>query len=139
MTRGWRLGALLLGLVVTPAWAGGSLGTDDLAPLLRQRPKEMAAIRAEYELSDAAFAWVRLGPHFPHLAGERVGPYQVKVHRRAAQESHERILWICTKARYLDSRGRELPERAIFDAVRVKETITAIRVQDANAPQSCPH
>jgi hypothetical protein len=137
MTCRLLLGALLV-LMLTPARAGGSLGTDELATLMQQRPKEIAAIRAEYELSDAAFADIRFGNHFTHLGGARAGPYIVRLHRRAALEPRERELRICTTARYFDRQGRELPGRKMFDAVRIEETITAVLVRDINERKECP-
>src|ERR1043165_7957035 len=123
------VGALLT-LMLAPAWAGGSLETDELTPLLRQRSKEIAAIKAEYELSDAAFADIRFGNHFTHLDGARAGPYVVRLHRRAAAEPRERALRICTKIRYFDPQGRQLSEPKMFDAVRFQETITMILLRD---------
>ncbi|MEO6279966.1 MAG: hypothetical protein ABIP59_19355 [Roseateles sp.] len=122
----------------TPALAFGTLGTDDLLPLLQQRPKQMAEVRAAYELSDSAFAETRLGSHFRHLSGARIGPYTVQLHRRAALEPRERQLLICTKTRFLDRKGRELRQDAIFDAVRVKEEITTMLIQDTSEPARCP-
>ncbi|KQV61029.1 hypothetical protein ASC95_06330 [Pelomonas sp. Root1217] len=130
------LGALLA-LMLMSARAGGSLGTDELAILLEQRPKEIAAVRTEYELSEAAFADIRFGNHFIHLGGARAGPYTVRLHRRAALEPRERELRICTTARYFDRRGRELSGRKMFDAVRIEETITAVLVRDIDERKEC--
>jgi len=129
---------LWLAFFGTPALAGGTLDTNELQPLLRQRPKQIAEVRASYELSDSAFAEVSLGSHFPHLGGERIGPYTVLLHRRAALEPRERQLLICTKARFLDRKGRELRGDAIFDAARVTESITTMQVQDTGEPARCP-
>lgn len=123
-----------------PTWAGGSLGTDELAPLLRQRPQEIAAIRKDHRLSDSAFAQVRFGSHFKHLGGARMGPYEVQLYPRASGEARERVLWICTQARFLDRGGREIAQidDAILHAVRVKETVTSVQVLDKGAPRTCP-
>ena len=127
-------------LPAIPAWAGGTLETDELAPLLRQRPQEVAAIRREFLLGDSAFAQVRIGSHFKHLGGARMGPYEVRLTPRASGEHPERVLWICTSARFLDRRGRDIAEidNAMLRAVRVRETVTLLQVLDDGAARTCP-
>ncbi|MDR7331001.1 hypothetical protein [Roseateles asaccharophilus] len=127
----------LLAAAYLPAIAGGTLETKGLAPLFRQQPTQMADVRAAYELSDSAFAEARLGTHFTHLGGTRIGPYSVRLHRHERQEPRERELLICTKVSYLDRQGRELLGDAAFEAVHVKEIVTTMQVQDIGAPRRC--
>src|SRR5689334_5012823 len=94
---------LLLGMIARPnaAIGGGSMGTDELLPLLRQQPEVYAAIQAGIELSDSAFAETRVGSHVEALGGARVGPYSVRGKVRGTGEPVEVVL--CTHARFLDS------------------------------------
>lgn len=69
--------------------AGGTLGTDELIPLLSKQPAVYKALNASFALSDSAFAEVRFGDSYPHLEGRRLGPHYIECH---AENVHGRSL-----------------------------------------------
>lgn len=129
------LSTLLLSVSATSSFAGGSLGTDELLPLLAQKPEIRDAVLSSLVLLDSAFGEVRLGSHFTYLGGERLGPYTI---RAKVQQSGKPIqLVLCTTSQFLSQSGRPLSEDDMFDAVRVEEKLDFVMLRDAGA-QSRP-
>jgi hypothetical protein len=129
------LSTLLLSVSTTSSFAGGSLGSDELLPLLAQKPEIRDAILSSLVLSDSAFGEVRLGSHFTHLGGERLGPYTIRA--KVKQSGKPIQLVLCTTSRFLSQSGRPLSEDDMFDAVRVEEKLDFVMLRDAGA-QSRP-
>jgi hypothetical protein len=130
---------LAVGMSVPPiSFAGGTLGTAELTPLLRQQPLLYEALLASFSLSESAFAEIRFGDSFPNLAGERAGPYTIRAKSKAGKNAIQIIL--CTKYEFIGSAGLPLSEEDETDAVSVKETLTHVMLQDPNASYpSCPN
>lgn len=129
------LSALLLSVSATSGFAGGSLGTDELLPLLAQKPEIRDAILSSLVLSDSAFGEVRLGSDFTHLGGERLGPYTIRA--KVKQSGKPIQIVLCTTRQFLSQSGRPLSENDMFDAVRVDEKLDFVMLRDAGA-QSRP-
>lgn len=101
--------AVALIAAAAPCHAGGTLGTGELVPLLSQKPDVYEALSAAFELKDSAFAWVRLGSHYEHLGGRRLGPYEIEAKVRASGKKI--IVVLCTEAAYFDERGEGSAKR----------------------------
>jgi len=87
------------------------------------------------KLSDSAFAETRLGSHFVHLGGARVGPYTI---RATAPDDHEVDVVLCTTYRFLDEHGHVLPEGKMESATRIDERLEAVLLQDIQEEQGRP-
>lgn len=102
----FRLLQVLLAISASQCFAGGTMNAEELKQLIGQKPAIGEALAYSFELSDSAYAEIRLGSHFKYLGGARVGPYTIQA---TLKTSHKRIFVIlCTKARFLDDRGVEL-------------------------------
>jgi len=108
--------------------AGGTLGTVELDSLLAQRPALRDFLRSTLRLSDSAFAEVRLGSHFTHLGGARLGPYTISATSLQGGKPIEVVL--CTTARFLDRNGKDLPENRIEEATATRETLTGVMLRE---------
>ena len=128
---------VVTGAVAGPCFAGATLGTNELEILLRQQPAVHEALESSIKLSETAYAETRLGPHFAHLGGARVGPYTV---RGMLKQSHKEIeLVLCTEADFIDAGGAKLTEAVFENAVRVEERLTAVVLRERSDPRpACP-
>lgn len=130
---------VLLAMLAGPCFGGGTLRTEELGPLMAQHPDVRDALTSALVLSDSAYAEVRLGPHFTNLGGARVGPYTIRAIVR--QTGRELELVLCTKIRFLDSNGLELPEGRLEEAARVDEQLTTAMLHElspAHVGAACP-
>lgn len=113
--------------------AGGTLGTDELSPLIAQMPVIRDLLYSSVILSDSAYAEVRLGPHFKKLGGARMGPYSIEA--KSKKDGSTLVVILCTKVRFLSSSGKELPEARIEAAESIEEKLTGVMLrQDEHAP-----
>lgn len=124
-----RLNKLLLVALFVPTLsiAGGTLGTDELRLLMGQMPEVRDFLRSSLRLSDSAFAEVRLGPDFINLSGARMGPYTIDA--KSEKDGKPIVVVLCTRVRFLDSKGRELPETRIYQAASIEETLTGVMLR----------
>lgn len=124
-----RLNKLFLVALLVPklSIAGGTLGTDELRLLMGQMPEVRDFLRSSLRLSDSAFAEVRLGPDFINLSGARMGPYTIDA--KSEKDGKPLVVVLCTRARFLDSKGRELPETRIYQAASIEETLTGVMLR----------
>jgi hypothetical protein len=116
--------------------AGGTLSTAELGPLMGQMPEVRDFLRSSLRLSDSAYAEVRLGPDFINLSGARMGPYTID----AKSDGAALVVVLCTKARFLDSKGHELPATRINQAASIAEKLTGVMLRqegDVAAPPPC--
>jgi hypothetical protein len=124
-------------LLVMPAvaLAGGTLAFSELVPLLRQRPQLSGFLFQAYRLPNSAFAAVRLGSHFPHLGGSRLGPYMLQVQPRDSSAAAGALISLCTRHVFLDRSGNPLPESdaAPMQATAVREELTAVVIREPAA------
>jgi len=119
-----------------PCLAGGTLGTEELKLLMLQQPIVHNALMSSLDLAESAFAEARLGSHFVHLGGARVGPYTIKATLKQSREEIEVIL--CTKARFLGRDGSELPEDRLESAERIAEKLVAVMLREPSATFAGP-
>src|SRR5438094_6421724 len=97
--------AMLLFIMPAVSFAPGSLETLSLSQLLGQRPELTRPFLATFELEGSATG-TRLGPHFMHLGGARIGPYEVMARARGSTDSFNVRVIICTAIEFLDRGGK---------------------------------
>ncbi len=119
------------------------MATTELEPLFLQEPKVIEYLRATLEFRDSAWAEVRLGSHFNHLGGARVGPYLIEAWPKYSERNHGLKIVLCTDARFIDKNGKEIKkdsDRIFQDAVGIKEKLIAVMIRESNdeMPVACP-
>ena len=124
-------------------WAGEAVagGTVDFAvveQLLREQPATYNWLSSTLIFPPSAFAEVRFGSHFASLGGGRAGPYSFVAQRRGSSERAGVEVALCTKVRFLDAKGEELPNDSIETAARIDEHLVAVLVRDVGASPSRP-
>jgi hypothetical protein len=126
---------LVLLLLPRAAGAGGSVSVSDLLPLLRRKPQLSGLLFHAYALPDSAFAVVRVGAHFRHLGGRRLGPYILRAPSTLPGVNGEALITLCTEATFRTPTGEPIPQDGdeYFLATDVTETITAIVIRDGSA------
>jgi hypothetical protein len=124
-----RLNTILLVALIVPklSIAGGTLSTVELGPLMGQMPEVRDFLRSSLRLSDSAYAEVRLGPDFINLSGARMGPYTIDA--KSGKDGKLLVVVLCTKARFLDSKGHELPATRINQAASIAEKLTGVMLR----------
>jgi hypothetical protein len=135
-----RLKSVLLIALLLPKLgvAGGSIGPNQMDVLMAQMPEIREFLRSTLMLSDGAYAEIRLGPSFMHLSGAQVGPYQIEA--TSLKDGKPLLVVLCTKSRFLDAKGRELPGNRIEQAVRIEEKLEGVLLRKAgnvNASSLC--
>jgi hypothetical protein len=134
----YRIASALLLCVTADSAAGGTLGTKELESLMAQKPNVRAALMSSLTLSESAFAETRLGSHFPHLEGARIGPYTI---RATSQDGRNVEIVLCTTYRFLDGKGRAVANAAMETARSIDERLDAVLIQEpqsAERPPKCP-
>ncbi|MCP9927774.1 hypothetical protein [Cyanobium sp. CH-040] len=135
------LAATLACLAGAPAArAGGTLAFTELLPLLRGKPQLSGVLFQAYRLPASAFAAVRLGPHFTHLGGRRLGPYLFEAQPLNPATGGAVLISLCTQPQFLDRAGRPLPagEDPPIEARDVREDLTAIVIREPSAISAGP-
>jgi hypothetical protein len=124
-----RLNTILLVALIVPKLgiAGGTLSTVELGPLMGQMPEVRDFLRSSLRLSDSAYAEVRLGPDFINLSGARMGPYTIDA--KSEKDGKPLVVVLCTKPRFLDSKGHELPATRINQAASIAEKLTGVMLR----------
>jgi len=107
--------------------AGGTLRTTELEVLMKQMPAVRDFLRSSLHFSDSAYAEVRLGPDFINLSGARTGPYTIDA--KSVKDDTAIVIVLCTSTKFLDSKGRQLPEARITQAVSVEEKLTGVMLR----------
>jgi hypothetical protein len=133
-----RLKTIFLLAFIVPklSLAGGTLGTDELGPLLAQMPVVREFLRSSLRLSESAYSPIRLGPDFVHLSGARTGPYEIDA--TAINDGKPLVVVLCTSIRYLDSKGHELPGARINQAVSIEEKLTGVMLRQEGGGSAQP-
>lgn len=134
-----RLHRLFIVALIVPQLciAGGTLETTGLNRLIGQMPAVRDLLSSSVHLADSAYAEVRLGPHFKSLAGARIGPYTVRA--TSKRDGRALLVVLCTKARFLNRAGQQLPEAQIEQAVSIDEKLTGVMLlQESNASADQP-
>ena len=132
--------AFVAALIPITCLAGGSVAQADIARLLDRTPPLKRALES-LEPARTASAEVRLGPHFKHLGGQRLGPYSFEARPKDGKGGIVHVT-LCTTYRFVDGAGHVLPRDsdAAFDAVQVRERVTAVilRASAGDAAAQCP-
>lgn len=136
MVRGARVVALAWVLAPSLSIAGGTVGLDDIEPLLRQKPALREFVRSAFDLDATVMAAIRFGPQFEHLSGGRMGPYMVEARPRGSLGRPPIELVLCTEARFLDEHGRVVQSE--MTAHRVEETLTAVMLREIGSRPAIP-
>jgi len=97
--------AIVLALTVTPAFAGGSLGLDEVLAAVDKDKKLMAEIQAEVTKNNlkpeaVTCGAARHGNQWTFLGGGRAAPYECEIGPRTIAIEADRI--------YFDARGKSL-------------------------------
>lgn len=122
-------------LLAVPALAGGSfIFQEDLEPLLEKDRRIGAFIMKSMDFDDVGDA-TRLGRHFSHLGGKRIGPYSVYAKTKGSTGPYNLIVTVKTEATFIDEDGRPLDhgkagQRLFDDSVNCIEKITSVEIQD---------
>jgi len=141
-----RLIFLVLFIFPVYAYAGGSVGVEDIETLLKQKPQIKEFINKNLDIS-SGYAEVRFSVDFVHLGGASMGPYDFIVvpkgqKTRPNYEDIQVLLTICTSHKFLDAKGKVIPEKTgnIFVASTVHETVTAVLIREwkDNKMPNCP-
>lgn len=124
-----RLKTIILVAFTVPTLgiAGGTLSTRELHPLMGQMPAVRDFLRSSLHLSESAYAKVRLGPDFINLSGTRIGPYTIDA--KSTKDGTPLVVVLCTSARFLDSKGRKLPDARITQAASIEEKLTGVMLR----------
>ncbi len=134
------LWVLLVGLAVpTASPAGGTVGLDDVDPLLRRRPTLRSFLISSLDLENTVMAAVRLGPHFEHLGGARVGPYLLEGKPKGSKDADPLEVVLCTHVRFLDADGKVPVDET--KATRIDEQLSVVMIRESHskpAVPSCP-
>jgi hypothetical protein len=140
-----RVTSLILGLGLAKAsLAGGTLGTEGIELLLNQSPAVKSFLMSSLTMEEGAFADIRLGEHFQHLGGQRLGPYYIQAVPKSPEGAKPVEIVLCTRSSFLDEAGQAIPEGSDleFSAVRVEEKLTAVFLREATGtynPAQCPN
>jgi hypothetical protein len=124
---------LVLALICSGnAWPGGSFSFEEtLESLLKSDAPIGKHLLATLDFADSGFA-TRLGNHFVHLGGLRVGPYDIEAKPKVSSGPFVFEVTVETDMQFLDQNGKELVfDDALKNAVRVKETVTGVRFKPA--------
>jgi hypothetical protein len=135
------LWVLLVGGLVVPiaSSAGGTVGLHDVDPLLRQRPALRDFLISSLDLESTVMAAVRLGPHFEHLGGARVGPYMLEGRPKGSKGGDPLEIVLCTHVRFLDAAGKVPLDET--KATRIDEQLAVVMIRESHsrpAVPSCP-
>jgi hypothetical protein len=126
--------ALVALLIPLAAFAPGTVPLESIATLLRQRPELSTPLLSAFELSDTVIG-VRLGPHFKHLSGGRIGPYSVAARARGSKGSYEIEVVVCTETQFVNAKGKTIEPQ---EATHFKEVLQGFIVRPPGGRVNCP-
>ncbi|HWI80719.1 hypothetical protein [Ramlibacter sp.] len=109
-------------------------------PLLDQKPQVKEFILQNFDLPNGAWAEVRIGSHFKHLGGKRLGPYTVQVRPKGTHEISPVVLTLCTTYQFLDRNGAsvDLDVAGRADVVDVREKLVSVQLREAREMDTRP-
>ncbi len=122
------LGSILV-LWCSHAFAGGSVGFDQAARVISQDSKVERFVREVLDVRQDGIA-VRLGPHFKHLGGARVGPYSFEARIKGSKDYTLEIT-VCTEIHWIDAAGKDAADT--FSASSFKEIFKSLVVRSVGA------
>jgi hypothetical protein len=133
--------ALVIGGAPSTVLAGGSVGFEQVQPLLLEQPATYRWLVSTLRLPSSAFAQVRFASYFRKLGGRRMGPYSFTAQTRESAHPGQVEVVVCTTSRFVDAEDHVLQGDRIFSASRVIEHLSSIVVRDATmspVPAVCP-
>lgn len=115
----------------------------ELLELLKQKPQIREFILQSFDMSHGAWGAIRLGSHYTHLGGKRLGPFTIQLALKGSTTVSPVILTLCTTNTFYGKSGRAIAEGsdAEFQAVRVEEKLVSVQLRQAsevNDEPICP-
>jgi hypothetical protein len=130
-----------LALVSPNCSAGGTVDFAHVDRLLQQRPEIRSILLRTLKMPSGAYAQVRLGSHFEHLGGARLGPYTFDASPKDGKGPSVQVT-LCTTPLLLDGSGNTLSmdQDRYFSATRIRELLNAVVLREAgtSAAAACP-
>jgi hypothetical protein len=104
-------------LFAASAWAGGSMGLDEVFQAVATAPKLVAEIQQELtknkiKINDVGCGGARHGNQWTYLGGGRAAPYECEIGERTLNIEADRV--------YYDARGKSLGDVNKADQKRAK-------------------
>jgi hypothetical protein len=129
---GGLLAVLVVLSTVRPALAGGSLDFEQVRQLLHEKPALEVLLTQTLQVEHSGMG-VRLGFHWVHLGGLRIGPYTFKGKPRGKTGPDTLDITICTHVTFVDAKGRAIEgvDAAFETATDVREVVTAVILREA--------
>ena len=123
--------------------AGGTLDEREIHELLEQKPQLREFILQTFDMPKGAWAEVRLGSHFTHLGGKRLGPYTIRVTPKGSSSLSPVVITLCTSYQFLNRSGKVVKADSDeeFKATDVAEKLISVQLRQAsevNMRPSCP-
>jgi hypothetical protein len=120
--------------------AGGTLDESQVLRLLVQKPQIKEFVVQAFDMPRGAYAEIRLGSHFKHLGGARLGPYTAMVTPKGSSEFSSVVLTLCTEYQFLGRNGEPIKEDSpdLVDATDVKETLVSVQLTQASELSNRP-
>ncbi|BDS05745.1 hypothetical protein NT6N_07850 [Oceaniferula spumae] len=111
--------------------AGGSVDLGQITKVLKTDPGLWKHLDSTLNF-DAGGSATRLGRHWPHLGGARIGPYVIRVTSKSADKTPFELTVHCEQVFY-DKDGKVLPmkngevtDEIIKNTVRVGEKVISV-------------
>jgi hypothetical protein len=109
--------AALIALAAAPAWAGGTLGLDEVLVAVEKSPNLVSEIQAELgknnlKAGEVTCLGARHGNQWTYLGGGRAAPYDCEIGQRSLHIEADRV--------YFDTRGKLLGNLDKADPKRAK-------------------
>ena len=121
--------------------AGGTVDFAHVDRLLEQKPEIRAVLLRTLTMPNDAYAMVRLGPHFKHLGGSRLGSYTFDAMPKDGKGPAVQVT-LCTTPLLLDKSGNTLSsdQDRYFSATQIRELLNAVvlRAAGTSAAATCP-
>jgi hypothetical protein len=127
-----KLVILLVLFTASRLSAGGTVDYRDVRHLLRQQPAIERLIASSVDVASTGVA-VRLGNHWKHLGGMRVGPYVFAARPRNSRDEGFDLV-VCTQVTFLTASGKET--RDPDDAASVREQLVSVGLMPAGSGAS---
>lgn len=135
------LGIFSLLFIGNSCLAGGTLDESQVVQLLDQKPQIKEFVVQTFDMPKGAYAEIRLGSHFKHLGGARLGPYSVMVTPKGSSSFSPVVLTLCTEYQFIGRNGKLIKEESpgFFDATEVKETLLSVQLRQASEFSNRPN
>jgi hypothetical protein len=127
----------ILALLATSVLADGSVALTDVQKVIEQQPALNSLLSTQLDVAKTGWA-VRLGNHFVHLGGARVGPYVFQAKPADQPGPYTLELTVCTRVVFLGADGT--PSKDEREAKAIREQLRFVIVQDSASTQKadCP-